>query len=188
MFTVFQCDEAYKIFPYDADLKNGRTNNGGFDLVRQPEKISEIKELEGKQWLKKIISHINRPDGSLKSYGCEFVQDGPIAWGYIDFAIRDHSIAKWWMEYDTILTRVGARITSQYPDLVKTFSDHIRVLKATVQEDVMGLLAPIWKVSIEYRVPNQDEANNMLSAFFCAFEEELIPSKEASNPNPEANT
>jgi hypothetical protein len=172
MFQVFQCDEAFKIFPYDADLKNGRTNNGGFDLVGEPEKISEIKELDDKPWLRKIILHLNRTDGPLKSYGCDFVQEESSAWGYVDFAIRDHSIAKWWMEYDSILTKVGERFTPQYPD-------RIRMLKAKVQEEVAGeVLAPIWKVSIEYRVPNQDEANKMLSAFFCMFEGELIPQQK----------
>lgn len=189
MFQILQCDKSYKIFPYNSDLENGRTNYGGFDLVRHPEKISEIKEFNDKHWLRDLILHMNRPDGPLKSYGCEFVNYPTYCLGYIDFSIRDHSVANQWANYDSILKGVESRITSRYPNHSMMFFGNIRLWKAMIQEDFgWGVSGPIWKVSIECRASSQDEANNMLSSFFCAFELESSPSKTASKLNPEEGT
>lgn len=182
-FVIRDCPESYQIFPYDPDMENGRTNAGGFDLVRNPEDLAKIQEIVPYPWLRDIIVKMNRPDGLLKSYGCEFVVQQTHAWGYVDFAIRDHAKASQWEAYALILASVEREIYSCYPNQTKWFFGNILLWTSRFQEDgEQARSLPIWKVSIEYRASNQDEAKEMVSTFFCKFEKELISSGRPATP------
>lgn len=76
-------------FPYrKAVRENGEVNNGGIDLVQNPERISEIHELEGAEWFRDFISSVNSKDGIFMSFGCAHGPEGNYYLGYVEFSLR----------------------------------------------------------------------------------------------------
>lgn len=76
-------------FPYrKAVRENGDVNNGGIDLVQNPERISEIHELQGVEWFRNFIISINSPDGLFMTLGCVHGPEEDYAFGYVDFSLR----------------------------------------------------------------------------------------------------
>ncbi|WP_241597334.1 hypothetical protein [Rosenbergiella epipactidis] len=75
-------------FPYRKEVRdNGDINNGGIDLVLEPQRISEIHEINGFTWLKRFIQTINSENGFFMTFGCVAGREEKIV-GYIDFSVR----------------------------------------------------------------------------------------------------
>ncbi|EPK7594062.1 hypothetical protein QHC71_002346 [Serratia marcescens] len=90
MKSLDQNDHFIK-FPYKKEIReNGDMNNGGFDLIKSPERISEIHELEGAPWLYNFIEKTNSKDGHFMTFGCVYGrnEDNGMMYGYVDFSFR----------------------------------------------------------------------------------------------------
>jgi hypothetical protein len=86
-------NDHFKLFPYRKDFKDGRTNNGGIDLVKEPQRINEITEAQDFPELKQFIVDMNAPDSPYMTLGCEGGYDSGIFHGYMEFSFRDPDIA-----------------------------------------------------------------------------------------------
>lgn len=82
--ALTQSSENYA-FPYRPDLKDGRDNYGGFDLVTYPEKISEIKETVDFPELRDALVLLNRPGGILVERALENRLTGEDTGNFIPF-------------------------------------------------------------------------------------------------------
>lgn len=88
-----QFDDHFKVFPYRSDFADGRTNNGGIDLTREPHRISEISEANNFPELFKFIREMNTQESPFITLGCEASEDDGIFVGYIEFSFKDERIA-----------------------------------------------------------------------------------------------
>lgn len=76
-------------FPYRYQVRdNGDINNGGFDLIKNPEKINDIHEINDFPWLKDFIAKVNSHSGKFMTFGCAVGYEDDILYGYIDFSLR----------------------------------------------------------------------------------------------------
>lgn len=76
-------------FPYRYEVRdNGDINNGGFDLVENPEKINDIHEIKDFPWFKDFIAKVNSHNGKFMTFGCAIGYENDILYGYIDFSLR----------------------------------------------------------------------------------------------------
>lgn len=76
-------------FPYRRQQRDtGDINNGGIDLVTEPERINEIHEVESFPWLKKLLILVNSKDGVFMTLGCVAGHLDDHFCGYIDFTVR----------------------------------------------------------------------------------------------------
>lgn len=81
-------------FPYRRDVReNGDINNGGFDLIQNPEKINDIHEVHDFPWFKNFISEVNSIDGLFMTLGCAIGYKEDMLYGYIDFSLRPNTPA-----------------------------------------------------------------------------------------------
>ena len=79
-------------FPYKKQVRdNGDINNGGIDLVKEPERIVEIHELNDWPWLKRFVEEVNAPNGLFMTFGCDFGPHETYYTGYIEFSLRPES-------------------------------------------------------------------------------------------------
>lgn len=76
-------------FPYRKEVRDdGNINNGGIDLIENPERIGEIHEISDVTWLKRFVSEINAPGGHFMTFGCDYGPLDNYYAGYIDFSHR----------------------------------------------------------------------------------------------------
>lgn len=76
-------------FPYRYQVRdNGDINNGGFDLIKNPEKINDIHEINDYPWLKDFIAKTNSQNGLFMTFGCTAGYKDDILYGYVDFSLR----------------------------------------------------------------------------------------------------
>jgi len=76
-------------FPYRAQERpTGEVNNGGIDLIAEPERINEIHEVESFPWLKNFLVLVNAKDGLFMTLGCVAGYVEGSFCGYIDLSIR----------------------------------------------------------------------------------------------------
>ena len=76
-------------FPYRQEVReNGDVNNGGFDLVKSPEKINDIHEIKEYPWLGKFIKNVNGNNSPFMTFGCAIGYEEDVLYGYIDFSLR----------------------------------------------------------------------------------------------------
>ncbi|AIL80571.1 hypothetical protein [Acinetobacter baumannii] len=83
--------DTYKIWPFKADLEDGRTNIGAIDLTKEPERIDEIHELQFTPRLKTAIYHLNKENTAFMTLGCLIEKDPEKEncwWAYIEFCFR----------------------------------------------------------------------------------------------------
>lgn len=79
-------------FPYKKQVRdNGDVNNGGIDLVKEPERIAEIHEIKEWPWLKRLVETVNFQAGHFMTFGCDFGHDGEYFAGYIEFSHRPNA-------------------------------------------------------------------------------------------------
>ncbi len=83
--------DTYKIWPFKADLEDGRTNIGAIDLTKEPERIDEIHELQFTPRLKTAIYHLNKENTAFMTLGClsRKTQKKKTAGGHISSSVLD---------------------------------------------------------------------------------------------------
>jgi hypothetical protein len=80
-------------FPYPPDGSEDRTNNGGIDLVREPERIDEITELKTLPNFRSMLLDLNGPKSQFFSLGLEAGEQNDEFFGYLELAFRNPSLA-----------------------------------------------------------------------------------------------
>ena len=123
MYKIQDRPEENKAFPYLPDFASGRTNNGGFNLVENPEKIEDIHELKSLEHTKKIIAAINSPQGDLFTVGCDFGEGENGPGGYVEICFRDSLRCATLVEYQAILDSYWEWISND--KIVRAFSEDI---------------------------------------------------------------
>lgn len=114
---ISRAQEGFRHFPYPSDHSHGRTNNGGIDLVRNPERIEEITELAALPNLRRILTKMNAPEGRFMTLGVEAgAQDGFFD-GYIELAFRDSEVAKHEANYHHLLQSFCDWISDEYHEV-----------------------------------------------------------------------
>jgi len=88
-----QFNDHFKVFPYRCDFADGRTNNGGIDLTREPHRIAEISEANDFPELFKFISEMNARESPFMTLGCEAGEDDGFFAGYIEFSFKSERVA-----------------------------------------------------------------------------------------------
>lgn len=86
--------KTFQLFPYRHDFENGRSNIGGIDLTKEPERIDEIHELSEFPRLKQVVYDINVQPTPIMTLGCLIEQDNitKIWHAYFDFCFRNPSV------------------------------------------------------------------------------------------------
>lgn len=86
-------NDSFKLFPYRKDYSDGRTNNGGIDLTREPWRLSEITESTDFPALRTLLEEFNKPQTAYITLGCEAAVEDEIFHGYIEFTFKNESVA-----------------------------------------------------------------------------------------------
>ena len=90
---VSRVSDEFRFFPYSPDHENGRTNNGGIDLVREPHRVDEITELAEVLSLRQIVTDHVRPDSPFMTLGVDAGPRDGFFDGYLEFAFRNAASA-----------------------------------------------------------------------------------------------
>ncbi|WP_312980066.1 hypothetical protein [Atlantibacter sp.] len=76
-------------FPYRKEIRDdGSINNGGIDLIAEPERIVEIHEIKDWPWLQRLVEDVNLKAGHFMTFGCDFGLDDNYYAGFIEFSFR----------------------------------------------------------------------------------------------------
>lgn len=81
-------EKTYQKFPYRADFENGRTNIGGINLTKEPERIDEIAELANLPRAKQAVYQLNAQNTAFMTLGCAFGELKTFFGGYIEVCLR----------------------------------------------------------------------------------------------------
>jgi hypothetical protein len=108
--------DGFRFFPYPSDQESGRTNNGGIDLVKNPERIDEVTELAAIPCLRRILSRLNGPGGRFMTLGCEAGPQDGFYDGYIEFAFRDSATATE-ANYRHLVESFADWVSAEYPEV-----------------------------------------------------------------------
>lgn len=88
--AITQVDGSWINFPYGPNFTNGASNNGGFNLVEDPDKIELITEFEKLPKIKDAVYKLNAEPTPFMTTGFLFDRendDHPYT-GYIEFCFR----------------------------------------------------------------------------------------------------
>jgi len=154
---------SFSHFPYPPDYTNGRTNNGGFDLIREPDKIGEITEAKEFPELRILLERLNVPNGNFITFGCEAGQSPDAFYGYIDFAFRDINKAQTKDLYQQMFNSFESWIKVQNPDNSDVILQAVCLEMADLfyHEIYFG-----YKISLFYKAQNQATAGILLNIVF----------------------
>lgn len=79
----------FVVFPYKRAIReDGEINNGGIDLTKFPERISDIHEVADYPWLRRFLTLINAEGEMFMTFGCVAGPAEQSFCGYIDFSLR----------------------------------------------------------------------------------------------------
>src|SRR5688572_7774080 len=67
---ITESPELSYLFPYQPNFKDGRSSNGGFDLVDFPDDVDKVTEAQNFPELRRVIDILNVPTGYLRTLGC----------------------------------------------------------------------------------------------------------------------
>lgn len=87
---------SYKVWPFQsADVSvNGDRNNGGIDLIENPELIDVIHEATAENGLKELLISMNAPNRAFMTLGCLTGEVDGAYYSYVEFTPRDHLFAQ----------------------------------------------------------------------------------------------
>lgn len=162
-----QFNDSFKLFPYRKDYADGRTNNGGIDLSREPWRISEITEAKDFPELLELIKDFNMDESPFITLGCEAGFHQGLFCGYVDFTFKQERLAN-------DLGFIAELDENFYTWARQKGSD----LESTLRNVLAWEYSPIsyhgelkkHKVSFWFRAPDQDYAGkvlNVIRTFFC---------------------
>lgn len=89
-------NSGFRVWPYRAEQvsANGDRNNGGIDLVANPEKIDIIHEATEENGLRPLLISMNSPGQAFMTLGCLSGPMNGAYYSYVEFTPRDPSIAR----------------------------------------------------------------------------------------------
>lgn len=79
----------FRRFPYASDFTEGRTNRGGIDLVREPQRLAEIHEAVGFPELLELLRFLNGPESDYMTLGCASGYEAAEFMCYVELTWRD---------------------------------------------------------------------------------------------------
>ena len=112
-------------FPYSSNYSEGRTNNGGIDLTKEPERIDEILELDGLDDLKALMLELNKPITPFMSTGFlyEYFEDVSLYHGQIEFTFKPE-VKGFDLQYevldDLFIDYIATKFTQDYVAFYQT--------------------------------------------------------------------
>lgn len=112
---VQRVTDGFNFFPYPPDHENGRTNNGGVDLVRHPKRLDEISELRRLPDIKLLMKKLNEPEGHFMTLGFEAGPSDDGFYGYLEWALREPELAKKRGVYQEITDAFVAWVARDHP-------------------------------------------------------------------------
>ena len=156
---ISRAQDGFQNFPYPSDHSNGRTNNGGIDLVRSPERIEEITELSALPKLRHILTKMNAPEGRFMTLGVEAgAQDGFFD-GYIELAFRDSEVAKNEANYHHLLQSFCDWISIEHHEVAGAI---FVSLVAEIQHFHLYGMAHGERVTLWFHTMNKDACDQLL--------------------------
>lgn len=86
----------YKLWPFEAvEMSvNGDRNNGGIDLIQNPELIDKIHEATDENGLKQLLISMNAPDRAFMTLGCLTGELEGAYYSYVEFTPRNDAYAR----------------------------------------------------------------------------------------------
>ncbi len=104
MTSLSEFDDSIGLgIPYPSDLHDGGGNAGYFDLKKEPEKISDIQELQNWPELRDLVTLINHKDSFFRTLRCQVFFSGapenlPLkrvccTYTTVPFEIRDYNLS-----------------------------------------------------------------------------------------------
>ena len=152
-------DDDFRLFPYRANTADGRTNNGGIDLVQEPHRIAEITEASTFPELRALLVEANGEGSPYITLGCDAGPEDQRFQGYIEFSVRPQ-----YADHSSVLLNLDSAFTTfvkQYGDSEVDWNEYcaqtlrwesaIFSFKATPDVDQH-------KVTVWYQFNNQQEA------------------------------
>ncbi len=151
--TIKQVTDGFRFFPYPPNHENGRTNNGGIDLLQHPERIDEITELEKVPVLKPFVEKLNGSASRFMTLGFEAGVWNDSFCGYLEWALRDPALARRAGVYQEITDAFVAWVAKDYPEWSQAVDQAtVAEVQAFHYQGVFhGDRATFW-----FRAPNQD--------------------------------
>lgn len=133
--------------PYGSDYRNGRTCAGFIDLVREPHRISEIKEVQDFSAMRDFLIYVNNKSGQFFTAGCEktFGDTPPnspkprYCRGYLEFCFRDLNFNREAIIFEKLVERFNDGITRPWP-----FSKAEFVIQGVVYGEMFGFSCIYW--------------------------------------------
>lgn len=162
-------NDSFKHFPYRKDYENGRTNNGGIDLSREPWRIYEITEAQEFPELLRLLEELNKPDSPFLTLGCEAGFDEELMHGYVEFTFKSDELAN------------NVALISRIDDDLYTWArKNSTDLESVLRNALAWEYAPFsyhgtsekYKVSFFFRAPDKAYAGQVLNTirtYFCDF-------------------
>lgn len=87
---------SYKVWPFQAaDVSvNGDRNNGGINLIENPELIDVIHEATAENGLRDLLISLNAPNQAFMTLGCLTGDVDGAYYSYVEFTPRDQRLAQ----------------------------------------------------------------------------------------------
>lgn len=73
---------------------DGERNNGGIDLIANPQQIDAIHEATDENGLKPLIKQLNAASSPFMTLGCASGQEDEFYFSYLEFTLRDPELAR----------------------------------------------------------------------------------------------
>lgn len=157
-------------FPYPSD---GKENNGGFNLLKNPEKIDDITEFKKFPELRRFIEWLNFESMRYRSFGCDagYIDTGFA--GYIEFSFRSSEQAERWDLYDQLFDNFEDWTKAKFPGYEFGICSSLnpRWAKVLCDGKYFGI-----KICLCFEAQTQDTAAQLLDIFF-----EFLKEKEVQN-------
>lgn len=153
--------DSFRNFPYPPD-EHG--NNGGFDLLKNPEKIEAITEFKIFPELRIFIEWLNFVSKKYRTFGCAAgLVDGKFT-GYIEFSFRNPTEAQRLILYQNLLDAFEVSIEGEFsPEVVNAIRGSLKFEVAEIHYEGTYFGN---KLSLFFLAYNQQEAGELLGIFF----------------------
>jgi hypothetical protein len=88
--------DSFSVWPFRSQPRrdeDGEINNGGIDLIKNPERIDEIHEATIENGMHAVLAYLNGEVGRFMTLGCAAGMDGPAYYSYLELTLRDKQLA-----------------------------------------------------------------------------------------------
>lgn len=159
--------ESFPIFPYPSD---GKENNGGFDILKNPKDMDKILEFQNFPALRKYIDWLNFKTDKYRSYGCDGGWDEGVYFAYVEFSFRDSDLAKkkelYQKIFDDFEIDTRRRFLENGDSILRSVSPRMAGFCLRETGEFFG-----YKIALYVRAQNPDAADQLLGCFFGFLQE-----------------